>query len=79
MIAKDKDPRLNGLVISSLRNAVEPSLSAVKMGWNNDLKPVSGVFRNSVVHQVTLMDKSTLGNDWKFTFQSAGGDGYPAL
>lgn len=54
-IVGEKDPKLNGLVIKALSNAMEPSLCDTRFGFNNELNQAEEVFRNCLIQETRLM------------------------
>ena len=57
-IVSDGGDDLNGQVIRSLQNAMQPSLKDVEYGWNGETsKDVAEIFRNSLVYSTTLISK----------------------
>ena len=53
-IVRDGGEDLNGQVVRALQNAMEPSLKAVKLGWNDLLQDANEVFRNQLVHSTCI-------------------------
>lgn len=67
------DDRLNGLVVSALRNASEPSLKSCVMGWKQEcLKPLGEVYRGQLLTSYKIIKKSEFeSSTFGFSFESS--------
>ena len=55
-IVSDGGDDLNGQVIRSLQNAMQPSLKDVEYGWNGETsKDAAEIFRNSLIYSTKLI------------------------
>ena len=68
-IVKDNDPNLNGLVVTALANAMEPSFKEVRFGFNDNLSEPQELYRNIIIQTSKLMNNSVF-EELKFTFQA---------
>ena len=77
-IVEDGCSELNGLVISALGNAIEPSLKDSQISWNGKVEAKKELFRNSLLYSTRLMTAEEF-ESVAFAFSTSASDGKESL